>query len=82
MEPQQPKKTVREEFAEKFIAMLESDKPLSWTQGWATSGLKLPYNGESGRKYNGINRFALRLIRFCHIFNGNPLFLLPLLGTF
>lgn len=59
MEPQQPKKTVREEFAEKFIAMLESDKPLSWTQGWATSGLKLPYNGESGRKYNGINRFAL-----------------------
>ena len=59
MEPLQPKKTVREEFAENFIKMLESDKPLSWTQGWATSGLKLPYNGESGRKYNGINRFAL-----------------------
>lgn len=59
MEPLQPKKTVREEFSEKFIKMLESDKPLSWTQEWATSGLKLPYNGESGRKYNGINRFAL-----------------------
>ena len=56
------KKTVREEFAEKFIKMLESDKPLSWTQGWSTgNGFQPPYNGESGRKYNGINRFILML---------------------
>lgn len=56
------KKTVREEFADKFIKMLESDKPLSWTQGWSTgNGYQPPYNGESGRRYNGINRFILML---------------------
>lgn len=56
------KKNIREEFAEKFIKMLESDKPLSWTQGWSTgNGFQPPYNGESGRRYNGINRFILML---------------------
>lgn len=58
----QQKKTVREDFAEKFIKMLESDTPLSWTQGWSTgNGFQPPYNGESGRRYNGINRFILML---------------------
>lgn len=56
------KKNLREEFAEKFIKMLESDKPLSWTQGWSTgNSFQPPYNGESGRRYNGINRFILML---------------------
>ena len=56
------KKTVREEFADKFIKMLESDKPLSWTQGWSTgNSYQPPYNGESGRRYNGINRFILMI---------------------
>lgn len=59
METKQQKQTIREEFAEKFIKMLESDQPLSWTKGWASSGLKPPYNGESGRRYNGINLFML-----------------------
>ena len=55
METQQ-KKTVREEFAEKFIKILESGRPLSWTQGWASSGLKPPYNGQTGHHYSGINK--------------------------
>lgn len=56
------KKTVREEFAEKFIKMLDSNTPLSWTQGWAVgNGFKPPYNGQTGRKYNGINRLILML---------------------
>jgi antirestriction protein ArdC len=59
MEKKQQKQTVREEFAEKFIKMLESDAPLSWTKCWASSGFKPPYNGESGRRYNGINLFML-----------------------
>ena len=36
MQSQHQKRSVREEFAEKFIKMLESDTPLSWTQGWST----------------------------------------------
>ena len=60
METKTIKKTVREEFADKFIKMLESDQPLSWTKVWsAGSGFQLPYNGQSGRKYNGINRLIL-----------------------
>ncbi len=60
METKQEKKSVREEFAEKFIKILESDKPLSWTKGWsAGSGYKAPYNGQSGHKYNGINKLIL-----------------------
>lgn len=60
METKQQRKSVREEFAEKFVKILESEKPLSWTKGWsAGSGYKAPYNGQSGRKYNGINRFIL-----------------------
>ena len=62
MEPLKPKKTVREEFADKFIKMLESDTPLSWTQGWSNgNSFQPPDNGESGRRYNGINRFILML---------------------
>ena len=32
MEEKQKRKTVREEFAEKFIGILESDKPLEWSK--------------------------------------------------
>lgn len=54
------KKTIREEFAEKFLSILESDRPLSWTQGWsAGGGLKPPHNGQSGHQYNGINKLIL-----------------------
>ena len=56
---QEQKKTVREEFAEKFISILESDKPMQWVQGWANSGFSRPYNGGSNRAYNGLNRFIL-----------------------
>ena len=60
MEREKEKKiSVRDEFAEKFISILESDKPLEWTQGWTSSGIARPCNGSSGRKYNGINRFVL-----------------------
>lgn len=55
----EPKKTVRDEFAEKFISILESDKPMQWVQGWANSGFSRPYNGGSNRAYNGLNRFIL-----------------------
>ena len=51
---------MREEFAEKFIKTLEGSQPLAWTKGWASGGgFKLPYNGASGRKYNGINSLIL-----------------------
>ena len=62
MEHEKEKKvSVRDEFAEKFISILESEKPLEWTQGWTTTGIAKPYNGSSGRKYNGINRLILML---------------------
>lgn len=53
------KKSVRDDFAEKFISILESDKPMQWVQGWANSGFSRPYNGGSNRAYNGLNRFIL-----------------------
>ena len=56
---EQQRKTVRDEFAEKFINILESDQPLQWTKEWSTGNYSLPYNGETGRRYNGINRFIL-----------------------
>lgn len=59
MAEKQQRKSVREEFAEKFINILESDQPLEWTKGWSTGGFSLPYNGQTGRHYNGINRFVL-----------------------
>ena len=60
METKQQKKSVREEFAEKFLKILESDQPLSWTKSWsAGNGFQAPYNGQSGRKYNGINKLIL-----------------------
>ncbi len=59
MEEKQQRKSVREEFAEKFISILESNQPLQWTKGWGTQGISMPYNGETGRKYNGINRMVL-----------------------
>lgn len=59
MDAKQQKKTVRDEFAEKFISILESDKPLKWTQGWGSNGVSGPYNGQTGRRYNGINRLIL-----------------------
>ena len=59
MEEKQQRKTVRDEFAEKFCSILESDKPLEWTKGWSTQGISLPYNGQTGRRYNGVNRMVL-----------------------
>ena len=59
MEEKQKRKTVREELADKFVGILESDKPLQWVKEWSTGGYSAPYNGQSGRKYNGVNRFVL-----------------------
>lgn len=59
MEERQQRKSVREEFVDKFISILESKKPLEWTKGWRSSGVSLPYNGQTGRKYNGVNRWVL-----------------------
>lgn len=59
MEEKQQRKSVRDEFAEKFISILESEKPLEWVKGWGSQGVSLPYNGETGRRYNGINRMVL-----------------------
>lgn len=59
MEEKQQRKSVRDEFAEKFISILESDKPLEWIKGWGSQGISAPYNGETGRRYNGINRMVL-----------------------
>ena len=59
MEEKQQRKSVRDEFAEKFCRILESDKPLEWTKGWSTQGISLPYNGQTGRRYNGVNRMVL-----------------------
>lgn len=56
---EQQRKTVRDECAKKFISILESDQPLKWTKEWSTGNYTLPYNGQTGRKYNGINRFIL-----------------------
>lgn len=59
MEEKQQRKSVRDEFAEKFISILESDSPLEWMQGWADTCISRPYNGGSNRHYNGVNRFIL-----------------------
>ena len=59
MEEKQPRKSVRDEFAEKFISILESHEPLQWTKSWSAGEFSLPYNGQTGRHYNGINRFVL-----------------------
>lgn len=61
MEEKQPRKSVRDELAEKFVSILESDRPFEWTKSWTTGGFSLPYNGQTGRHYNGINRFVLML---------------------
>lgn len=59
MEELQPRKSVRDELADKFISILESEQPLQWTKGWTVSGSAVPYNGATGRRYNGINRLVL-----------------------
>ena len=59
MEEKQERKSVRDELAEKFIGILESDEPLMWVKGWSSQGISLPYNGQTGRRYNGINRMVL-----------------------
>ena len=56
MEEKQQRKSVRDELAEKFVSILESDRPFEWTKSWTTGGFSLPYNGQTGRHYNGINR--------------------------
>lgn len=58
---QEKKKSIRDEFAEKFISLLESSEPLAWTKGWRTNPCAMAINGGSGRKYNGINRLMLML---------------------
>lgn len=60
MAEKQQRKSVRDEFAEKFINILESERQ-KWTKGWSTGGFYLPYNGQTGRHYNGINHFVLML---------------------
>lgn len=59
MEEKQERKTLRDEFADKFISILESDSPLEWTKGWRTGAATAPYNGQTGRKYHGVNRLIL-----------------------
>lgn len=61
MEEKQQRKSVRDELAEKFVSILESDHPFEWTKSWTTGGFSLPYNGQTGRHYNGINLFVLML---------------------
>ena len=52
------KKSVRDEFAEKFISLLESEKPLQWSQGWSV-GISTPHNGVTSQRYHGVNRLVL-----------------------
>lgn len=61
MEEKQQRQSVRDALAEKFISILESDEPMAWVKGWQSQGLSMPYNGETGRRYNGINRMVLLL---------------------
>lgn len=58
-EEKQQRKSVRDAFAEKFISILESNEPLQWVKGWSSGGYSLPYNGQTERRYNGINRMIL-----------------------
>lgn len=60
------RKSVREEFTDEFISILQSEKPLEWIQGWAANGVSRPYNGGSNREYSGINRFILGLTSLEH----------------
>ena len=55
----QQRKSVRDSFAEKFISILESSEPLQWVKGWSSGQFSLPYNGQTERRYNGINRMVL-----------------------
>ena len=55
----QQRKSVRDAFAEKFISILESSEPLQWVKGWSSGEFALPYNGQTERRYNGINRMVL-----------------------
>lgn len=59
MEEKQKRQSVREALADKFISILESDEPLQWVKGWSANHIALPYNGQTGYKYSGINRMAL-----------------------
>ena len=58
-EEKQQRKSVRDAFAEKFISVLESPEPLQWVKGWRSGEFSLPYNGQTERHYNGINRMIL-----------------------
>ena len=55
----QQRKSVRDAFAEKFISILESSEPLQWVKGWSSGEFPFPYNGQTERRYNGINRMVL-----------------------
>lgn len=59
MEEKPQKKNVRDSLAEQFIKILESNEPLQWVKTWSSGRYSLPYNGQSERRYNGINRMIL-----------------------
>lgn len=60
MEDKKTTKPLREEFAEKFISLLQSDRPLDWMKGW-DAGIATPYNAANGSRYHGINRMILMM---------------------
>ena len=59
MEEKPQKKNVRDALAEQFIKILESNEPLQWVKTWSSGRFSLPYNGQTERRYNGINRMIL-----------------------
>lgn len=61
MEEKEQKKNVRDNLAEQFVKILESNEPLQWVKTWSSGRYSLPYNGQTDRRYNGINRMVLML---------------------
>lgn len=53
-------KEYREKVANEFVKCLE-DNPLQWKKNWQGSTM-LPQNAVTGRKYNGTNKFFLRIL--------------------
>ena len=52
------KKSVREEFAEKFISVLQSDKPLEWVQGWASIGISTSFKEKQILRPEDLNQLG------------------------
>ena len=61
MEEKEQKKNVRDNLAEQFVKILESNEPLQWVKTWSSGRYSQPYNGQTDRRYNGINRMVLML---------------------